>query len=563
MKIVEQVNLNDKEMAEVHMLLYIGSYEWGSSLIDRDEFLKSIERDSNVAYDTFYRELPEVIISRSGRITKGLIDALFTSGYDKESVATIWKNAFKIMRLRFPNLDNYSIDFVFEETEEVEGLRNCLLTRFVDGGKEQFLAAYAYLVDRAEEKRYLEFTEAVEFCLKYFKRLNLVSQIAIADLLSRYSFKLSKVCQKRLTQTIDKIYPTGNFLLDVLFSEFTIYKSYLCKSLDKHAPDYLEQEDIEFYLAEKMYDLGKMEHSDIADNYAKNSIYRDSVMDVVRKCGIDYEALYLKLHSSKRLNNKIREFISGPINLPEMNTVYKSYAIQYTLHAIIEKAYIQRRPEIIPQSLLQLVPDFTGMYRIFKSREAAPNMHLFTDNKLMKKEDIKDLEYTLVGCIEIKRDLDYEKAKWSFVFSGLVLDSIDKDEIPLNQYYVRSFEEGNNYQATGDLYSLINLFCSLDKELEDNYYLWPIADVCEILNLHTAFDFLNGRFVAVNQSQEVVFYMKSWQSCYKGDSDYTGYAIPLYMGTALYIKTDYLTILQEHYGTLRMKIKEKSLVQTY
>ena len=49
------------------------SYEWGSSLVDKDEFLNSIRLSSDVARDTFYRELPEVIISHSGRITKVLL----------------------------------------------------------------------------------------------------------------------------------------------------------------------------------------------------------------------------------------------------------------------------------------------------------------------------------------------------------------------------------------------------------------------------------------------------------------------------------------------------------
>ena len=48
----------------------------------------------------------------------------------------------------------------------------------------------------------------------------------------------------RMINAINAVYPTGNLLLDVIFSEFTIYKSYLLKCADKHSPDYLEQEDI-------------------------------------------------------------------------------------------------------------------------------------------------------------------------------------------------------------------------------------------------------------------------------------------------------------------------------
>ena len=42
--------------------------------------------------------------------------------------------------------------------------------RFIDGGKESFLATYAYLADAAEEEKYSEFTEAIVFCLEHYKR---------------------------------------------------------------------------------------------------------------------------------------------------------------------------------------------------------------------------------------------------------------------------------------------------------------------------------------------------------------------------------------------------------
>ena len=121
LQIIERLELDDKEMSEVHMLMYLYSYEWGSSLIDKDEFLNSIRLSSDVGHDMFYRELPEVIISHSGRITKGLLDALFAIGFDKDSIITIWRSAFDIMKLRFPNLDQYSIDNVLEETDELLG----------------------------------------------------------------------------------------------------------------------------------------------------------------------------------------------------------------------------------------------------------------------------------------------------------------------------------------------------------------------------------------------------------------------------------------------------------
>lgn len=46
LQIIKGLDLDDKEMSEVHMLLYLYSYEWRSSLIDKDEFLNSISINS-------------------------------------------------------------------------------------------------------------------------------------------------------------------------------------------------------------------------------------------------------------------------------------------------------------------------------------------------------------------------------------------------------------------------------------------------------------------------------------------------------------------------------------
>lgn len=112
LQIINQLELDDKEMSEIHMLMYLYSYEWGSSLMDKDEFINSMRLNSDVARDTFYREVPEVIILHSGRITKGLLDALWAIEFNKESIIMIWRGAFDIMKLRFPNLDQYSVDNV-------------------------------------------------------------------------------------------------------------------------------------------------------------------------------------------------------------------------------------------------------------------------------------------------------------------------------------------------------------------------------------------------------------------------------------------------------------------
>ncbi len=564
LQIIERLELDDKEMSEIHMLMYLYSYEWGSFLVDKDEFLNSIRLSLDVACDTFYNELPEVIISHSGRITKGLLDALFALGFKKDSIITIWRNVFDIMKLRFPNLDQYIIDNVWEETDELLELRNCLLMRFIDGGKESFLAAYAYLANSAEEENYSEFTEAIVFCLEHYEQYNLVTQIAIADLVRCYGCYLKDLNEDRMINAINAIYPTRNLLLDVIFSEFTIYKSYLLKCADKHAPDYLEQEDIEFYLAEQLYDLGKEKTRERVDEYAKNSVYRDPIMQVLNTCGINYVELYEKLHTSRNLNDKIQDFVGGSSVIPETNTVYKSYVIQYALHAIIEKAFLDRKPELIPQNLLRLMPDYQGMYRLFKCREMQPQNHLYDKNSSCESfiKNNKD-EYILIGCSETRKRIDYQQVSLVFAYQGIVGEDDEEYQNPFQQCLATEVEEGEIYMISDNSKALINFISTFDRELEDEDYLWPGMSVSKLLNVHTEFDFWHGRYIAVNQENDIVFIMKKWSSSYKGDNEYPGNTIPLYSGTELYIKKEYIEILEQQFGKLKMKTCVESYTQTY
>ena len=277
------------------------------------------------------------------------------------------------------------------------------------------------MANAAEEERYSEFTNSIVFCLEQYENYNLVTQMAIADLVKYYGYNLRNLDRGRIIKAIDAVYPTGNLLLDVIFSEFTIYKNFLSNHSDKHVPDYMEQEDIEFYLSEEPYDLGKEKAQKEIDKYAKNSIYRDSIMGVLKSCGVDYVKLYKKLHTSRILNDKIQDFIGALSKIPEINTVYKLYVIQYALHAIIEKAFFDRKPELIPQNLLRLVPDYQEMYRLFKCRKIQPQNHLYDkDNSYEPFLPNNEGEYILIGAFEKKLHIDYKQISCIFAYQGII-----------------------------------------------------------------------------------------------------------------------------------------------
>ena len=212
------------------------------------------------------------------------------------------------------------------------------------------------------------------------------------------------------------------------------------------------------------------------------------------------------------------------------------------------------------------MPDYQGMYRLFKCREMQHANHLYDKNNsceplLKNNED----EYILIGCSETKKHIDYKQASFVFAYQGIVVGGEEDEEhqIPFRQYLATAVEKGEIYTISDNSESLIDFIRTLDRELEDEDYLWPGMPVSKLLNVHIEFDFLHGRYIAVNQENDIVFIMKKWSSSYKDDSEYPGNAIPLYSGTELYIKKEYIGTLEQRFGTLMMKTCVQSYTQTY
>lgn len=326
----------------------------------------------------------------------------------------------------------------------------------------------------------------------------------------------------------------------------------------------MEQEDMKFYLEEKLYDLGKEQLSEGIDEYAKNSKYRDSVMQVVDACGIDYIELYKKLHASENLNGIMQKFVGGLCKIPETNTEYKSYIVQYALHEMIKKAYSDRDPALIFQNLLRLKPDYQGMYRLFKCRDIQPINHLYDKNNLCELFiPNNEEEYILIGRAETKKTIDYTKISLTFAYQGIVRKGSNEQQIPFQECITKNVNEEPEFVILENLESPIEFIRKIDVELEDEDYLWPKKTVFKLLNLHMEFDFMNGRYIAVNQKKDAVFIMKKWSSSYKGDIEYQGNAIPLYSGTELYVKKEYLGVLEQQFGPLMMKTCVETYTQNY
>ena len=131
---------------------------------------------------------------------------------------------------------------------------------------------------------------------------------------------------------------------------------------------------------------------------------------------------------------------------------------------------------------------------------------------------------------------------------------------PFRQCFATAVGRGDIYLVSDNPAALIDYIMTLDRELEDEDYLWPGLPISDLFNIHIEFDYLHGRYIAVNQENDIVCIMKKWSTSYKGDSEYPGDAIPLYSGTELYMKKEYIAILEQRFGTLMMKTCVKSLM---
>ncbi|MCI6746845.1 MAG: ATP-binding protein [Anaerolactibacter massiliensis] len=561
------LDVSEKFATRIFTLLFLNSSEWGNSLNDSDMFFEAYNKNADVAFSSLYEELPLIIVQRSGRTTAGLINALNKIGGFDEIIVKIWENVLEIMQLRFPNLKAHRHDIAESFSDERTGLIAVLTGRMIDGGKEQFLSGYSFIADQTEDEA--AFLAAISYGIKHFAEWNYVTKIAFVQLIRDYGGKLHAEGKKNLIEEINGIYPSGNILIDLLLSGGTVYTDVLKHKTDKHIPDIYEQEDIEFYLKEKLPDLGKISEtqgSAKSDYYAENCIYRDSAMWLLKCIGADYKELYIELHNSEVVNKKIRKFAGAVAGQPEMNTEYKSYVLQYAQHLILKKAYRDRDPFLIQNNLLLLVPDYSGMYLYVKSREVNSGKHIF-DKKSGTVEAVEvetDGKYRRIATFEVKRDINYKNNSMIVAYEGLVTsawrDNENTQDIrPVNESLTFSFPQDAIIELTADSSCLIDVLAKIDKELEGESYLWPSETICRAYGLQKKFDMKTGCFCATDPDGNDVFRMRNWRACYKGNSDYSGNAIPSYFGVELIASDDFIKKIESDYGKLYSATKIISL----
>lgn len=79
-----------------------------------------------------------------------------------------------------------------------------------------------------------------------------------------------------------------------------------------------------------------------------------------------------------------------------------------------------------------------------------------------------------------------------FAYQGIVGENDEEGQIPFQQYLATAVEKGESFMISNNSESLIDFIRTLDRELEDEDYLWPGMTVSKLLNVHIEFDFYMG-----------------------------------------------------------------------
>lgn len=67
------------------------------------------------------------------------------------------------------------------------------------------------------------------------------------------------------------------------------------------------------------------------------------------------------------------------------------------------------------------MPDYQGMYRLFKCRKIQPQNHLYDkDNSCEPFLPSNEDEYILIGAFEKKSHIDYKQASCIFAYQGII-----------------------------------------------------------------------------------------------------------------------------------------------
>lgn len=145
----------------------------------------------------------------------------------------------------------------------------------------------------------------------------------------------------------------------------------------------------------------------------------------------------------------------------------------------------------------------------------------------------------------------------------LVCNSSEDESSPFVESIGLGINFGYKFVINKNEDALIELVRTHDCLLEDDNFLLPSDWILTLLKGSLKFDYMHRRYVVVDQDNRTIFVIKKWSSCYMGDNDYTGDAIPLYSGVQIYATCEVLNTIKTKIDGLSKRIFVDSFSQNY
>lgn len=234
------------------------------------------------------------------------------------------------------------------------------------------------------------------------------------------------------------------------------------------------------------------------------------------------------------------------------NTFLKSIIIQNAVLELIKVAIRRDVPEMPYMVINDFNIDFSEM-DIYRRCRCLPNVS--TIHNLQAGKGIEEFtenqwnnEFIEIASFEIEK---YCKDDRNYVFTnrekGIVFKNTD---VILNRVWIGSsmFDVECNLEECKDVCCMI---CeSNDFSFDTKQYLWLRGDIAFELGIYKKNDYQNNRIIGVAEDGATVLIMHNWRCSYIGDNEHRAMEVPLYNGTILYMRRDYLEKLKSKYGQL-------------
>lgn len=534
-RVLEDSHIKREIQVRYFIKLFVKSRSYGQFLIDKNSFLKAYNLNADLA---IYELFTQISAGTGGLITSGLINSLVEIPELQSYVEKIWDVLIPIERLRFPVVEKIDV-FGDENISTADSIRGIVLGRMFHEEKERFFATYAYLKDIVLKKNWNEVEKCITWCVCHFEEYDYVGKMAVID----YALEIVDYIDspKKLISKFMEYFPTNDFLIDIMIAylhDGIQSDGEIINMWDGNLSRYLKST----YQISLGKDKGNVEWDSLLDRH----------MRILGRLGIREDKMYKRILDSEYVQDGMGTFSSPLHKFTVENTFLKSIIIQHAVLVLIKVAIQKEVPEMPYMVINNFNIDFSEM-DMYRRCRRLPNMstiHNLQTGKMIEEFTEKqwNSKFIEIASFEIEK---YCKGGRNYVFTnrekGIVLRNSDTI---LNRVLISSSMSEVECNLDDCQEACCVIYDSYDFSFGTEQYLWLREDIAFELGIYKMNDYKNNRIIGVAEGGTTVLIMNNWRCAYIGDDKYGAREVPLYHGTILYMRRDYLEKIENKYGKL-------------